>query len=201
MARKCFTAEEAANIVASIDSDDEFSPELVVLPPENTGSVTETEDIDEDNLGQAEVRDVPGELEIHTNRDITQDYVVPKKKKKTKLPEWSQGINISDISENMPDPLEESHPLLIEKSPFDLFTLFFDNRIIDLCVEQTNKYALQKGNRNFSVTKDEICVFLGIVLLSGYHSLPNEKLYWWNDEDVSVPAAFERMSRNRFQQI
>ena len=43
--------------------------------------------------------------------------------------------------------------------------------------------------------------FIGIVLLSDYHSLPSEEHYWNTDEDLSVPCVSQHMSRNQFQQI
>ena len=44
-------------------------------------------------------------------------------------------------------------------------------------------------------------IFIGILLFSGYHSLPRQRLYWNRDEDVNVPFVSSHMSRNRFDEI
>jgi hypothetical protein len=43
--------------------------------------------------------------------------------------------------------------------------------------EQTILYAQQKNNHEFLVSIEEIKNFTGILLLSGYHKLPRQKLY------------------------
>ena len=60
---------------------------------------------------------------------------------------------------------------------------------------------MQKLNHSFSLSVADLRVFLGIVLLSGYNSLPQERLYWSNDEDVGVNLVKKKMSCNRFQEI
>nr|CAH7746200.1 unnamed protein product [Callosobruchus chinensis] len=62
-------------------------------------------------------------------------------------------------------------------------------------------YAAQKNDHSFCVTEDEIKVFLGILMFSGYHKLPRQRLFWCLDEDVSVPCISQAMSRNRYYQI
>ena len=42
---------------------------------------------------------------------------------------------------------------------------------------------------------------VGTVLLSGYHTFPQEHLYWCNNEDVGVNLVKKKISRNRFQKI
>lgn len=39
------------------------------------------------------------------------------------------------------------------------------------------------------------------MILSGYHTLPQAKLYWSSDEDKGVPFVKNAMSRNRFLEI
>jgi hypothetical protein len=43
--------------------------------------------------------------------------------------------------------------------------------------QQTILYARQKNNHEFLVSIEEIKNFTGILLLSGYHKLPRQKLY------------------------
>ena len=43
--------------------------------------------------------------------------------------------------------------------------------------------------------------FIGILLLSGYHRLPRQNMYWSKQEDLGVPIVASAMSRNRFESI
>jgi hypothetical protein len=47
----------------------------------------------------------------------------------------------------------------------------------------------------------DIKIFIGILLLTGYHKLPREKQLWSLDEDLHVRFVSNAMSRNRFQEI
>ena len=42
---------------------------------------------------------------------------------------------------------------------------------------------------------------MGILLLSGYHSLPHEKHYWSTQPDLGVQAVHNSLSRNRYFDI
>jgi hypothetical protein len=48
---------------------------------------------------------------------------------------------------------------------------------------------------------DELKVFIGILLLSGYHSLPSERNFWSNQPDLKVSLVADAMSRDRYYQI
>lgn len=43
--------------------------------------------------------------------------------------------------------------------------------------------------------------FIGILLLTGYHSLPQEEMYWSLDTDISVPIVRESMSRLQYRNM
>ncbi|MGH0139651.1 UNVERIFIED_CONTAM: hypothetical protein FKN15_042580 [Acipenser sinensis] len=62
-------------------------------------------------------------------------------------------------------------------SPVELFELFFDDEVIEMIVEMSNLYALQKGKANFSVAKPEMRVFLAILFISGYVPLPRRRMF------------------------
>nr|XP_023013431.1 piggyBac transposable element-derived protein 2-like [Leptinotarsa decemlineata] len=83
-------------------------------------------------------------------------------------------------------------------SPVQLFEKIFDDDIFQHIRDQTNLYSTQKNNHSFSV---DLKIFFGILLLSGYHRLPREKLYWSLGEDLGVAFVSNAMSRNRFQEI
>ena len=68
-------------------------------------------------------------------------------------------------------------------------------------MEETNKYAHQKNNMSFSVTKEEMLVFLSILIVSGYNSQPSKRNYWTNGNDLRNFATYNTMRRNKFEDI
>ena len=177
------------------DDDDDLN--LVILPPD-VGEITDEEDFDENDLGEAAVHDVPGELEIHSQgREKDEEPVAKKKKVDIR---WRRGEKVKDSDQVSIESLAERYPLL-EDDPFTLFSLFLDNNILQHIIDQSIIYAQQKGKHDFELSLPELKVFLGILLLSGYHTLPQEDLYWSVAADVGVPCVHERMSRRRFREI
>lgn len=65
----------------------------------------------------------------------------------------------------------------------------------------SNLYASQNNRHNFTVRAKELKIFFGILILSGYHKLPRERMYWSLDEDIGVSTVSNAMSRNRFREI
>ena len=51
------------------------------------------------------------------------------------------------------------------------------------------------------VTSPEICIFIGIMVLSGYVRLPSYTMYWEEALDVQPRLVKNAMRRNRFQEI
>ncbi len=86
-------------------------------------------------------------------------------------------------------------------SPVDLFELFFDDKIILLLVTQSNMYSLSKNWSDPKITADEMKVFLGILIVSGYSSLPSKAMYWSSGDDMRNLAVYQAMRRDRFDTI
>lgn len=63
------------------------------------------------------------------------------------------------------------------------------------------KYARDNNRHDFSMTREELLSFIGILLLSGYHTLPQTDLYWSTEEDKGVQIVKDCMSRNKFKNI
>lgn len=82
-----------------------------------------------------------------------------------------------------------------------IFEKFFDEEVFEMIILNTKLYASQHNYHDFQITVGELKIFLGVLLLSGYHSLPRERLYWSLDEDCHVSITSKAMSRNRFMEI
>jgi DNA excision repair protein ERCC-6 len=109
-------------------------------------------------------------------------------------------VNDLNVAQQRPiDNLANQYTQLYS-SPCSLFELFLDDDVVNMLVENTNKYAMQKGS-NFKTTHEEFRLFIAILFVSGYNSLPRRKMYWENMADVRNEAIASAMSRNRFDEL
>nr|CAI5834681.1 unnamed protein product [Callosobruchus analis] len=96
---------------------------------------------------------------------------------------------------------EELKNALSEKTPLEIFFMFMDDEVIDLILDFSIKYAQDNNRHEFSLSKNELLNFIGILLFSGYHTLPHIQHYWSTEEDKGIDLVKKCMSRNRFQSI
>lgn len=83
----------------------------------------------------------------------------------------------------------------------DFFSLFFDENVMQHIIQQSNAYALEKNaNMPLNVTKEELHVFFGGLLLSGYGKYTNKRMYWAREDDVPKILS-DSMRLNRFESI
>ena len=129
------------------------------------------------------------------------------KKKKEKKVEWTKR-HIKQLKEPGTDQdgmaqevLVSNHPNLAGLTVWSSFELVFDD-IIELLIEQTIIYGTRDKNKaNFSVSKEEMSNFIGLLFLSGYNIRKSQKDYWSIDPDLGCSTFRETMSRNRFDEI
>ena len=62
-------------------------------------------------------------------------------------------------------------------SPVQLFELFFDEDLWNLLVNQTMIYATFRGETDFLVTKEEMKVFIGILIVSGIVPVSSRRMF------------------------
>lgn len=87
-------------------------------------------------------------------------------------------------------------------TPYEIWKLIFSTEMLQHIVFQTNLYANRDKNvEKFIILEHEMEQFLGIILLSGYHLVPQEKLYWSTQPDFRVEIVAKTMSRNRYLEI
>ena len=86
--------------------------------------------------------------------------------------------------------------------PSGYFELFWDNALFQKIQHFSKVYASQQDPRSsFDVTVDELKVVVGILLISGYNTVPRRRLYWSCENDVRNDMIANAMSRNRFDEI
>lgn len=212
--------QSALEEVASSSTSNEV--DIVIIPPD-IDSQTDEEYFDENDLQMPS--DVAGEIELWqvSNSDdedsddefslplsVVQQNILrstgnppPSKKQKLPEPKWTKTFVDTSMSSTAgcADRLEILKNELENLTPVQIFEKIFDDDIYNHIVSQTNLYSSQKNRHDFFVSKADIKLFVGILLLTGYNKLPSERNYWSLDEDLGVPVVSNAMSRNRFQDI
>ncbi|XP_040061887.1 piggyBac transposable element-derived protein 3-like [Ixodes scapularis] len=83
-------------------------------------------------------------------------------------------------------------------SPFECFSMFFDNEMIDALHYQTNLYSTQRNGNCISVTHEEMRKYLSILVISGIVRMPHFRMFWHSGTRFAPVA--DVMS-NRFEAI
>ena len=64
-------------------------------------------------------------------------------------------------------------------TPFRLLKVFFDDVSVDMIFGHTKLHShREKVNISFEITNEKIRLFLSMLLLSGCHKVPDQKMYW-----------------------
>jgi hypothetical protein len=100
----------------------------------------------------------------------------------------------------VPQKLCETKQKLITLTPLELFMKFIPFDYMQELALQTKLYAMQKGCE-YEITGQQIAQFFGLLLFSGYHSVPNEKMYWSTSPDMNISIVSQTMSKNSFMKI
>ena len=198
-----------------LESTGSEEKDIVVLPPAQ-GDAYAT-DVEEDNVDECHKNnllpsDVAGTVEVHNNDECEVAFNVsaiqskenkplPKKKRKNAEAElWNKKSSRKEISKANVIHLADSHPHLALPEPVALFRLLINAEIYSLIACETKRYASQ-WDEVIHLTLQEIEVFVGILLLTGYNTRPRQRLYWSKDDDISCLLISRSMSRKRFEDI
>ena len=85
--------------------------------------------------------------------------------------------------------------------PHEMFELFFTSDLLQHIQEQIELYCAFKGKPGPHVTFEELKVFLGILILSGYACLSRRRMYCEESPDVGNNLVAIAMRLNRFEKI
>ena len=103
-----------------------------------------------------------------------------KNKIKSQCPQYSQ--TPETMSHNGVKDIKQA---LGRKSVSDIF-ISMTNYILDKILEQSLLYSRQQNQHTFMFSKEELLKFIGILLISGYHTLPRERIYWNRAPECNV---------------
>ena len=83
----------------------------------------------------------------------------------------------------------------------EFFELLYSKELVEKIIYYSIEYAKQKNNHEFSLSSNELKVFIGILLLSGYHKEPQEDMYLEVLPDADLPIIYNAMTQARFREI
>lgn len=178
--------------------------EAIYIEPPDSNVLTDEDSGDEDaggsmeNLSGAQLR-APAEVRLlNTDNIATPSTSTTKTTEKTKQTfEWIEG-DLESQKKDFPDP---DFTIYQELTPIELLELFFDDDLISFLIEETSRYALYKNMLDPKVSKNEMKVFLAILIVSGYVVLPGKRYYWESQGDMRNNLISDSMRRDRFFQI
>ena len=138
------------------------------------------------------IRDrAPDEVFVHEIKLDPSDKNYERKKWEKPLRRWfdkDQGKVGSKVIEwdNCSDNLYHSETVQGVKNMLDCFKLFLTDEFIQNTVTESKKYAQQTNQprKGEKVTVDSVWATMGIILLSGYNSVPNRRMYWAQKPDL-----------------
>ena len=119
--------------------------------------------------------------------------------------DWTAGDFLSSV-QNQPSPLElpnfsyPSGPSSRTKNlpnSVSIFQLFFTTELSEAIVQQTKRFASQKGV-TLQLCVDELLAFIALNIAMGILRLPQVRDYWTTSEVLSTPWFPTIMSRDRF---
>lgn len=91
---------------------------------------------------------------------------------------------------NVEESVEETHkPFVFHKwadeglTPVDIFKVFWNDDIMEIMTTETNRYHHVKFGKQLNVTVEELFQVLGVLLLSGYNTVPNRRVFWSSSAD------------------
>ena len=187
---------------------------IIELPPKTVDEMSDAEEFDDEEIGETQIVDVPGNVEVYVgtddeSEDVCEDQASLRKSKHAKIvlkeiPKWKKSapkptVPTIDNYNNKP-VMEELIPEFIDKNPFELFMLIMSG-IFEIIQHQSQIYAAQKNDPSFHCTIEDYMVFVGILLLSGHRPYPRQELYWSLHPNFDCPIIREAMSKNRFMAL
>ena len=174
---------------------------VVVLPPEAGDSQSQDTDEEDVNNNPDGIFEPASQFEVE--EEVGENEDEPTRGKRRRLDSrWLQATHFDTDIQPTLMPRNGDLMSLGELSPYTIWQRFFTEGMIEYVTTCTIRYAHEHcNNPNFTTSPTEIQKFCGILLLSGYHEVPQVSNYWSTQPDLGVPAAFNTMSRNRFHEI
>ena len=158
--------------------------DAVIHPPTSNNLNFSDEEDDDDVLDQDwQPTEVAGKIEVYNNSFEEEESISADSGNR-----WRKIEKLSRDSHVVPSSSDAMRQHKY-KDLFEIFDIFLTPDIIEFITEQTNLYAKRDENeQNFNVDIDEMSRFIGLLLISRYHSLPRENDYWSTSSSREAPT-------------
>ena len=145
-------------------------------------------------LSEPSVSSSPSSSEDSASEEFFHSRRSSKKKKKLHWAKKGFKPSPADFAGSFPPP-----PLQ-RLDPIDYFLSMFGEESITLLTNQSNLYSVQKDpNKPLNTTEYEMRRFIGVLLMTGIYSFPQQRFFWMSGTRVeSISSA---MTRDRFLQM
>ncbi|XP_055386636.1 piggyBac transposable element-derived protein 3-like [Condylostylus longicornis] len=192
-----------------LDEPDDIEEAFLIIVPPELNELTDCEEMDEneEDLFICNIpKDIPGTIDLEIRKKSDEDDEIREDKASTNDPSASQNTfekeqlcNVYLFTENLNNVLRK---ISEADSAFMIFKMMLSDEILEHICEQSLVYARVTNNdSNFNIDKEELEVFIAILLFSGYLKLPGEKYYWSLEESMRVDLVNQAMDRDRFLTI
>ena len=189
------------------NSDDDSLPiDIIALPPEERADAISDKDKSDDDA-EGDLSHLPRRLlrnEVESDKhplrdpsgDIEDSFYVKKKKPSEFV--WSKDAANQVISHRIDASVNAS---LDVTSPVHTFQEFFDTKLVNLITSESNRYAKMRGWNYPELQIEDILLYSGVVIFSGYHRLPRRRMYWEQKDDSNVSFIADNIRRDKFERI
>ena len=107
----------------------------------------------------------------------------------------------SKNSRSVPVFPEQNFERFKNLSPRELFGMIIHQEVLSYIAEKSNNYGVKKMGSPPNITENDIKIFFGILLLSGYNSPTNYTLMWSNSPNTENQLVKNAMSRDCFKLV
>ncbi|KAL1425610.1 hypothetical protein MTO96_019037 [Rhipicephalus appendiculatus] len=178
-------------------SEDEFVPELA--PPDS--SLDEDEDKPGPSKGKRKKRrQRTSKSRKRANQEVIETDVEAAAVEEEIVEGWNE--NKPNISFGSPKSWDPEFTKKAVPRAVDCFALYFDDEVIDMILEHTNRAGAEKYTTKWAVlTADELRAYFGLLLLMSVSPRHHFYHYWSRDSLFNSEEIAKVMSFKRFQYI
>ena len=211
--KRKLTLDEVVDLV--LDGDHEESSDedsqainIVVLPPEERANAVSDEDSDQsDDDAEGDLLHLPPRIlrnETENDKrslcdaggDNNDTFSVKKKKPSEYI--WSKDP-ANQVIHHRSDTSRNGS--LDVTSPVHTFQEYFDTKLVNMIASESNRYAKMRGWNYPELQMEDILLYSGVVIFSGYHKLPRRRMYWEQKDDCNVSFISDNIRRDKFERI
>lgn len=179
--------------ISSLSDGRDFSDTDSILDPEYVPEEVNDE-VDKENCDYEENDTNHGEEET------AQNMKKQAKKDKEKLIWKRKNLILNDLQTAFHGNESLTAELLELSTPFECFKYFFNDKLLEKIVFESNLYAQQNNiNKSMALSENELQQYIGILIFMSIVRVPNTRNYW--NADVGLDPVKNIMTLNRFEKI